>query len=86
MNAMLKMLGCLTALVVTTQALASDGVRVGDREYCRYEFRASTFAPSAQSEAALDLDAQGNLIVAWSSRRQQEGQYGVYTQRSSPGR
>jgi hypothetical protein len=84
MNACMRMLGCLISLVVTTQALATDGVLVGDQEHCRYEFRASTFSLSAQDEAALDLDAQGNLIVVWSSRRQQEGQYGVYAQRFSP--
>ncbi len=84
MTAMLRALGCLTTLVVTTQALAMDGVSVGDREYCRYEFRASTFTPSAQSEAALDVDADGSITVVWSSRRQQGGRYGIYAQRFSP--
>jgi hypothetical protein len=84
MNATLRALGCLAVLLGASPALATDRVSVGDRQYHRSEFRASTFSPSAQSAAALDIDAHGNLIVVWSSRRQQEGQYGVYGQRFSP--
>ncbi len=84
MRTTLKTLGFLTALLLTTPALATDAVSLGDQQYSRSEFRASTFAPSAQSEAVLDLDAQGGIIVVWSSRRQQEGRYGVYAQRFSP--
>ena len=84
MTALLKALGCLAILIVTTQATATDTVPVGDRQYSRYEFRASTFSPSAQAEAALDVDPDGNITIVWSSRRQQEGHYGVYAQRFSP--
>ncbi len=81
---LLKPLCCFAMLMAAGQARAADTVPVGDRPYCRYEFRASTFAPSAQSEAALAVDPDGNLTVVWSSRRQQQGRYGVYLQRLAP--
>jgi len=47
----------------------------------QYEWRASTFAPSAQEEVALAVTRDDELIAVWSSRRQQEGHYSVYAQR-----
>lgn len=48
------------------------------------EFRASTCAVSAQEDAALGIAPDGSFSVVWSSRRQQEGRYGVYVQRFDP--
>ena len=47
----------------------------------RYEWRASTFTTSSQAQSALALLPDDSLVVCWSSRRQQEGKYGVYAQR-----
>lgn len=73
----------ITALTLALTA-AADVIQVADQSMHRYEWRASTYAFSAQAEAALALDEEGNLVVAWSSRRQQEGHYSVYAQRFSP--
>ena len=43
--------------------------------------RANTFTKSSQDAAALDAGPQGELIVAWQSRRQQDGTYGIYARR-----
>jgi len=48
------------------------------------EFRASTFSPSAQEEPAIAIARDGSFAVVWSSRRQQQGRYGVYAQRFDP--
>jgi len=48
------------------------------------EFRASTSTASAQEDAALAVAGDGAFIVAWASRRQQQGRYGVYLQRFDP--
>ncbi|VAX35858.1 hypothetical protein MNBD_PLANCTO03-901, partial [hydrothermal vent metagenome] len=45
------------------------------------EFKASTFTMSSQGEPALAVAPDGSFAVVWSSRRQQEGRYGVYMQR-----
>ncbi|MFG0259441.1 MAG: hypothetical protein ACF8LK_03730, partial [Phycisphaerales bacterium JB041] len=45
------------------------------------EFRASTYAPSAQEAPAISVAPDGSFAVVWASRRQQQGRYGVYMQR-----
>lgn len=75
---------CMGFLALTNAVLASDTVDIGERSCSRCEFRASTFTRSAQGEAVLGVDPDGNLTVVWSSRRQQQGHYGVYAQRLSP--
>ena len=61
-----------------------DVVEMGGQVYVRHEWRASTFAPSRQAQPAVDVDTDGNLIVVWSSRRQQGGRSGIYAQRFGP--
>ncbi|NNF43824.1 MAG: hypothetical protein HKN62_12425 [Phycisphaerales bacterium] len=57
--------------------LLSAGVlTAGDA--ARIEWRANEFTESTQSEATLAVDEAGRVFVAWSSRRQQGGRYGVY--------
>jgi hypothetical protein len=72
--------GSLTAVA----AARADVIRIGEEDWNRYEWRASTFAPSTQGQAALAVDHDGNITVVWSSRRQQSGQYGVYAQQFAP--
>ncbi len=40
--------------------------------------RANVYSGSTQASTSLDIDSTGNLVVVWDSRRQQDGQYGVY--------
>lgn len=68
-------------LLCTSLAELPDIVEVGNTERHRYELRASTFTPSAQAETAVAAAPDGTLIAVWSSRRQNEGRYGVYAQR-----
>jgi len=46
--------------------------------------RANSFKQSTQESAALSIDGSGNWTVAWHSRRQQEGSYGIYARRFDP--
>lgn len=48
------------------------------------EFRASTYAPSAQEAPAIGVSSDGSMTVVWASRRQQGGRYGAYMQRFDP--
>ena len=84
MNLAIRTTACLLGLLILSPTFAQEQVSVGGNDLCCYEFRASTFTLSSQSEAALDADPVGNLIAVWSSRRQQEGHYGVYAQRFTP--
>ena len=71
--------------IVTLAALtaAAGSARAIDSPTLRHlsEFRASTFTASAQEEPALAVAPDGSFAVVWSSRRQQQGRYGVYLQR-----
>jgi hypothetical protein len=71
-----------TAVVMSTAAFAGvDAVTVGDVDWHRSEWRASTFSSSTQSQASLAVDRHGGIVTVWSSRRQQGGRYGVFGQR-----
>ncbi len=61
-------------------AVCADVVSIGARDFHRYEWRASTFAASAQHQAALAVCPDGQSVVVWSSRRQLSGRAGVYAQ------
>ena len=56
---LLESLLCVAMLTAVSQELAGDSVSVGDSRYWRHEFRASTFTPSAQGEAAYDFGWMG---------------------------
>ncbi len=45
------------------------------------DWRASTFSISSQSQTDVAVAERGEIVAAWSSRRQQDGRYGVYAQR-----
>ena len=84
MHPVLATFTTFTWLLVATAPLvaaAPDLVRLGDATWHRSEWRASTCAKSTQAQATLALDSEDNVLVVWSSRRQQGGRYGVYAQR-----
>ncbi|MBU0637756.1 MAG: hypothetical protein KKB50_02740 [Planctomycetes bacterium] len=80
-----RMMWFVPVVVASTCAavLYADSDPTGQPQH-RYEWRANTFTGSTQAEAALDVDQNGSILVVWSSRRQQAGQYGVYAQRFAP--
>ena len=45
------------------------------------EARANTYAYNRQTNPSIDVDPDGNLLVAWGSRRQERGTFGVFAQR-----
>ena len=47
----------------------------------RIDLRANTFVPATQDQAVLAFAPDGDLLVAWHSRRQQDGGAGSYWQR-----
>lgn len=49
-----------------------------------YEAQANTFTRSLQDRACLDVDSAGNVLIAWDSRRQELGSYGVVGQFLDP--
>lgn len=52
--------------------------------YDHLEVQANTFTSNRQQDATVAADAQGNLLVAWGSRRQEQGTYGVFAQLLDP--
>jgi hypothetical protein len=70
-------------------ALAGDGSNAaetpGQQAPVRaQDERANTFTSSTQDSVALDVDANGGIVLTWQSRRQDEMTYGVYAQRFDP--
>jgi hypothetical protein len=59
----------------------TDRVTLGGQDYLRIEARANTFTSSSQVSPSLTFLDDSSVIVAWESRRQEEGSYGVYAQR-----
>lgn len=48
------------------------------------EIQANTFTSNRQQDACVAADAEGNLLVSWGSRRQEQGTYGVFAQLLDP--
>src|SRR5688572_25176620 len=48
------------------------------------EVRANTHTKAGQDGAAVGIDAAGNLVVIWGSRRQEGGNWGVFGQSFDP--
>lgn len=73
----------VSSAATLASALADQGsaFRIENESYTRYEWRASTFEASAQEEPAIAVAPDGTIVAVWSSRRQNEGRYGVYAQR-----
>lgn len=64
----------------TIQAAPSSPVEGWDL----LEVQANTFTSNRQQDASVAADDQGNLLVAWGSRRQEQGTYGVFAQLLDP--
>jgi len=48
------------------------------------ETRANSYTYNRQAGPSVDVDSEGNLLVAWGSRRQEQGTFGVFAQRFDP--
>ena len=48
------------------------------------ETRVNTYTYNRQVGPSVDVDSNGNLLVAWGSRRQEQGTFGVFAQRFDP--
>lgn len=67
-----------------TPAFAGESAQsfdVSGRAYVRAEAQANTFTASAQEAVTLARDAAGRTLVVWQSRKQEDGNYGLYAQR-----
>jgi hypothetical protein len=64
----------------STNALQEPATKVDLTAEHRIEVRANTYTRSSQHDASLDLDADGRVLVAWGSRRQEAGSYGIFAQ------
>ncbi|MCB9837852.1 MAG: hypothetical protein H6813_00800 [Phycisphaeraceae bacterium] len=60
----------------TSLSAASDSVTT--------ELTANTWTGSTQYEPAIAADAEGRMLVVWSSRRQEDGAFGVFAQLVDP--
>ena len=50
-------------------------------DHQRIEQRANLFTTSGQDRVALAEDAAGNYVVVWQSKRQEDGNYGIFARR-----
>ena len=67
-----------------TPAFAGESAQrfdVSGRAYVRAEAQANTFTASSQEAVTLARDAAGRTLVVWQSRKQEDGNYGLYAQR-----
>ena len=71
----------LAAAASDPEPTAEPKLELAGESYTRVERRANSFTSSNQNAATLAHDASGNTVVAWQSRRQQEGTYGIYARR-----
>lgn len=92
-----SMIPCMSvAMAVAAMSVVLSGARAdlsarggraqGERAVCeagidRHEARVNTFTQSTQEHAAVDVYPDGGMVIAWDSRRQEAGTYGVYLQR-----
>jgi hypothetical protein len=82
--------GGLTAALMAgppcpTNCSAASSPGVADAQTHRaIETKANTYTRYSQTHAALDADADGNVLVVWASKRQEAGSWGVFAQRFDP--
>ncbi len=64
--------------------LALSGQELGSADASHVEVRANTYTENRQTDPSVAIDAHGRLLVAWGSRRQEHGTYGVFAQMFDP--
>lgn len=81
----------LLALASLTAPLAMPAPAQGDTaaqepvsQHRILETQANTFRSNNQIDPALAADAQGNVVVAWGSRRQEQGTFGIFAELVDP--
>jgi hypothetical protein len=79
--AVLAWLALLPNLAPVGETVVPERIELGAARLARVERAANTFTQSAQDAAAVALDRSGRSVVAWQSRRQQAGNYGIYARR-----
>ncbi|MCK6448396.1 MAG: hypothetical protein L6Q99_18560 [Planctomycetes bacterium] len=70
--------------LAATPALAGESearFEISGRAFQRAEAQANTFIASSQEAVTLARDAAGRTLVVWQSRKQEDGNYGLYAQR-----
>ncbi len=67
-----------------SSTLKEDLAQFSLSDYQVIERRANTYTYSTQSRTTLDADSDGNVMVVWGSRRQEQGTYGIFAQRFDP--
>jgi len=70
---------CVFAALGLSVPLAAQASQAPSTERT-IEVRANTYTKSTQHDAALDIAPNGNVLVAWGSRRQEMGSYGIFGQ------
>jgi len=70
-----------TGAMAAVKPADPSGIPAFGEVYRVHEARANSFTASAQDNVAMDFTRDGGCVVAWDSRRQQGGTYGVYLQR-----
>lgn len=72
----------LAALTLMMTAVVLVGLswlpESSSRDTVTYEHPVNIFTYTDQSAPAIDADDQGRMLVAWGSRRQEAGTYGVF--------
>ena len=72
-------LASLCTLILFPACLTGQEIQIHNR----HEIQANTFTYSSQDAPAIANYPDGSFVVAWHSRRQQNGKYGIYLQRFS---
>ncbi|MEM9409613.1 MAG: hypothetical protein AAGA30_00745 [Planctomycetota bacterium] len=70
----------VVVLLTPCVLFAQDPIQKESDHWVRQEVQVNTFTHSSQSAATIASHTDGGFSVAWHSRRQQEGTYGVYLQ------
>ncbi len=68
----------------TAQAKPAPSIQSPLPGFERIEVLANTFTGNRQQDPAVAADSLGNLLVAWGSRRQEQGTFGIFAELMDP--
>lgn len=71
----------LTGALLTGCSISDPAVTVVDTDWVLSEVRANTYTYNRQTQPTVAPTDDGGMVVAWASRRQEDGAFGVYAQR-----